>query len=905
MPLRPSTIPLEAVGVYWFVDDDVARNLVDARAKMREFHALGFTEVWIAERYITQLDGAPTALTAPSYGRFLDTVLGEADDLGLRVIPFFMACGLDGLEAAHFEHVLCATATATARDDRLDFGPVPEHWLDAGVLEQWASAAYRVVEGVLGPTIVSASVRSGPTRIELSIEGGRLAGVLDGADVARLAEDEELFVALRTRPGANTGPADATAADFRARLAEVVAFHDQRGAGHPSYAGLAFDEPNIVDPAPLGEKHLRSRRFYWSESVATLVPGLDEAPWKMARPDDVDGWSLRFRYYAAIQNALMEAIDAATAASPVPVLGTHDWSGDRDRALYNTFDQLQFTDVRTFGATDISGPQWHVDYAAVEPLLAYAQKEAYGRERAMLMTDHFRELTDLAWLLYTGERCAALGVDYLLLHAYGRITHDPPMWTRTETWAAYREPHALERYTARMKSLARFRDYEGEPDVLVVFPRLARLAHVGDRFVTREWSAVMFALHRAHYSPLTVSQADFDDIEFDGPVATWRGRAMGVVVLPYAGYLDDAQWARLQAFHEAGGHVVLTKPHDYFDSLESRARLDALFGIVERPRVLRFETGASVSYEGRDYAAFALPEATSEFDDCFLDFGGTSVLTAESAAGGRAVLLGFELAALIHGAEMHDVLGLGGVSLLGSVLSTMTPPSFSCLDGDGDGDPNVIGLVRRRGADLAFSAHRIHDRASIVRVGQSTVLVPAGRAADHPQVTGVNVFVNHVEEPGVVVVNPLSAAVDAVTWPAPIRSITTADGLHRWAWFEDSEIRMALPPSRELRFAEVAEGERYPELPVLLGVEGGEVLGVTVPVDTPSTTLIRLRGGEHMTLRLSLAAAHGEVVAARSRTTGVEAKVAPTTADGDRLVVELAVDVVPTMENDVEVTQSG
>lgn len=901
--MRRTSIPREAVGVYWFVDDEVARNLVGARERVREFDALGFTEVWLAERYLVDIEDAPTALTAPSYRRFLEVVFDEADDLGLRVIPFVIPCCLDGLEAARFDHVLCATST----DGMLDFGPAPEGW--ASLFEPVQCVAYRLAPTDLGPTIVTSSVRALDIALDVQPEGGRLRATFDRA---ALAPDDELFVALRPPAGSETGPPDVTAPDFAARLDAVVRFHDTVGAGHPSYAGLAFDEPNIADPAPPDEKRLRTHRFYWSAPLAERLRqsgvDLDGRLWAMTRPDDELGWGLRYAYYATMQDVLMEVIDGVMQPSPVPLVGTHDWSGDRDRALYNTFDQLQFTKVRSFGATDISGPQWQVDYAAVEPLLAYAQKEAYGRERAMLMTDYWRERTDFDWLTYTCERHAALGVDYMLLHAYGRIVDDPPSWTRTESWAVYREPHGLERYTARMRRLSRLRDYHGDPNVLVVFPRLARLAHVGDRFVTREWAAVMFALHRAHYSPLTISQADFDRLEFDGPTVRWGGRSVNVIVLPYAGYIDDDQLTRLLAFHEAGGHLVFTKPHDWFGTGDgrpspyARARLGALFGIDRPPVVRRFQPGDSVTYDGVSYPAFALPDGLSQHDDAWCDFDGASVLSAENQAGGRAALLGFELAALIHGADMHDVLGTGGVALLDRLLADMTPRAFSCTTGDGSEDYDVIGLVRRRGDDVALTAHRVHDRRSLLKVGRTTVVVPSGRAGDHPNITGVNVFVDHVEEGGVVVYNPLQDVLTEVDVGHPIREAVTSDERHRWCWFEGAELRLALPPGRTLRFASVEPGSRDPALPAALSLDGGRILSALVPVDDPATVVVRVKGEERLTLRMSLAAAHGETVAAVCQTSGVGGKVRQERV-GNRIAVEIEVETIPTLENDVVVTQ--
>ena len=85
----------------------------------------------------------------------------------------------------------------------------------------------------------------------------------------------------------------------------------------------------------------------------------------------------------------MDAMAYAMKESSVPCLGTHNWVGDRDRALYNTFDELQFTHTRAYGATDISGFQGEFDYAAVEPLIAFAQKECLNRERRH---DHDRSL---------------------------------------------------------------------------------------------------------------------------------------------------------------------------------------------------------------------------------------------------------------------------------------------------------------------------------------------------------------------------------------------------------------------------------------------------------------------------------------------------------------------------------
>ena len=656
------------------------------------------------------------------------------------------------------------------------------------------------------------------------------------------------------------------------------------------------------------------RRFYWSDSLAdrlldTRGFAFHERLYAMIRPADDIGYGLRFAYYETIQEALMDAITDAMREASVPLLGTHEWSGDRDRAIYNTFDPLQFSRVRTFGASDISGFQGDTDYATQEPLMAYAQKTAYGKPRAMLMTDYFREPVDLDWLLHTCERHAALGVDYILLHAFGAITSDPPLWTRVESWNVYREPYALERYTSRMKQLGVLAEYRDRPNVLVVFPRYSRLVAAGDRYATREWAKTVYMLYRAHYAPLTISQADFGALVFDGGRVRWRAHTFDAVVLPYFTAMDERHMKSLATFHAAGGHVLLTKPNPVVT--DARGRICAgverlfrqMFGITSAPVVGRFsETGEEIRYEGEVYRGTRLRDGVSEFDDCVLAYDGRNIIENVSPGGGRATLLGFELAALSFGEDLHKVERDDGIRLLDAILGRIVPKTARCTDMAGRADYGTIVLVRERDGELLLTAHRMHDRAVIVHAGAATVHIPAGPRPDGR--SGASVFVHHVEEQCVVLCNPFPVLLRDIDLGRDIADIITYDGCGHYCLFAGGRIGCALPPGREIRFADVEYGKRDPRLPSGWRGDQGDILSAETGIEDPGRTVVRVRGPGTARFSVSLDRSLGETMSARCLTTDKPCDVR-VAASGGRLAVSVAAEVFPTIENDVEILQTA
>ena len=584
---------------------------------MREFWTIGFTEVWIAARYLHDPADARSPFFGPKYKAFLETVAEEADQLGLNIVPLIVPCCFGEMDTPHYDLMLVCSGECDGNGADIDLGPGPENWV--GALVATDGFVYRTVAGDLGPrTIDAATVRGAEIRpdcVSLKLdETGRLTARIS---LRGVQAGEELCVVFRGRPGElvpglHHCATDVTDPRFAQILTDIVRRHEDILAGRACYAGLAFDEPNINDPSghPICKRE-RERRFYWSNALAAAVKrtkGIDLAarPYALARPDTETGYAARVAYFETVQDCLMEAFAEAMKHASVPLMGTHDWSGDRDRAIYNTHDQIRFNGVRQFAATDISGCQWDFDYSASEPFHAFLQKEACHKPRAMLMTDHFGEETNAEWLLFTCERHAAMGIDYMLLHAYGQITHDPPLWTRVESWVAYRQPRALEVWAARMKQLSEFREFRSSPDVLVVYPRTARLVHCGDRYVVREWDRVVFSLARAHFAVATMSQADFGDVEFAGDRAVLHGRKFSTIVFPCFSGLDEAQMELLADFHREGGHVVFTKSNYVFTGNDgspcaaARRVFEAMLGIGVAPEVRRFKPDEEIAHGGPD-----------------------------------------------------------------------------------------------------------------------------------------------------------------------------------------------------------------------------------------------------------------------------------------------------------------
>jgi len=911
----------EGVGMYWFVNTDAARNLSAARLRMREIKSLGFTEVWIAARYLEDPTFPRSALLGPVYEGFLRTVAEEADHLELLVIPFIVPCGFGEMNPPRFDLILIGSGEVSGGAVQLDLGIVPPHWPEALVPKSawvWKTEPTDLSER----TVHAGSVRElsiAPEDVSLSRDGdGTLSANVRIPNGHEVNNGDEVCVVFAGRegspvPGLHQRAPDVTNPAFSELLKDIVRKHEEVLGGRSCYAGLAFDEPNIGDTSndPI-RKRERARRFYWSESVGAAVrerKGIDLAkrPYLLAHPDTADGYAGRVAFFEAIQECLMEAFDTALKHASVPLLGTHDWSGDRDRALYNTFDQLEFSRVRRFAATDISGIQSDFDYAPSEALHAFTQKESCGKPRAMLMTDHFREPVDQEWLLFTCERHAALGVDYMLLHAFGEITKDPPLWTRTESWLAWREPRAIEWWVARMKALSALNRFQSKPNVLVLFPRLARLVHCGDRYVVREWDRVMFSLFRAHYAPMTVSEKEFGKIRFNGGRAEYRGQEFQVLVLPCFTGLGEVEMKALSAFHQAGGHVVFTKSNLTFcdrrggPSTAIRKQFEAMLGITKFPVVRRLNQGEEIRYGGKSYHARLLPEGVSEFDDSCLDFGDGLIVESTSGAGGRAVLIGFQAAALSCNEEMHRMHDTDTVALLDAVLSPVAGRAYLCPGGEGGEDYDVLGLVRHCNGEQMFTAHRRHGDRSVVRAGQSVVYIPSN--PPDRNLTGCNVFVRHVEEEAHIVYNPFSEALLDCDVGKGIARVLTADGTHWWVHFQGSCLRMVLPPGRELRFRRIEFGSRDEALPADIEALEGTILEARVPVDNPGLLIVRATGPGHAAIRVSLSPDHGKVISAECPTSGKPAKVRTREADG-RLWAEAEFEIAENIESDLVFSQS-
>jgi hypothetical protein len=481
------------------------------------------------------------------------------------------------------------------------------------------------------------------------------------------------------------------------------------------------------------------------------------------------------------------------------------------------------------------------------------------------------------------------------------------MWTRTESWPVYRQDEGLDRWTARTKRAARLRDYELEPDVLVVFPRWSRLTSVGDRYVVREWTTTLLALHRAHFAPVTISQLDLGEVELDGPRARWRGREVGTIVLPYFTTIADDQLDALLAFHAAGGNLVFTKPNYIFADPQGRASthnrqaFESLFGIESAPEVRRFEEGQEILVGGSGYRAHRLPDDVSEWDDAYLDIPGGPVRVVRNATGGTAALVGCALGALVHGRDLHQVLSTDGIRLLDDIVSTMAPRSFDVLAEDGAQDYDVYGLVRRRGAERVLSVHRSHDRARVVHVGTTAVHLPAGRASDHPDVTGINAFVRHVDDAALIVHNPLPHRLTQIDLGQPIRRLTDMGGTRAHLLIDGSVLRCAVPSGRSMRFSSVEYGERDEALAADVKVDGAQLLEAWQQLGTSSVSL-RVAGGERAVVRLSLPLGGGEQISARC-TAGTDCVVSAQSGGG-RLFVQVEASLLPTIENDIVVVQA-
>lgn len=921
--MSDSTIKIgrEGVGMYWFINTEAATNLVAARERMREIASLGFTEVWIAARYLHDPSSPRSVLLGPLYETFLRTVADEADHLGLLLIPFIVPCGFGEIAMPQYDRILIGTAGVTDGRGAIDLGLCPEPWTAGLVVRNawmWKTVAgdcsARMIDAA---SVTPLTLAPDALRFERNAEGRltahvRAEGVPDGREIGVVFEGRKGEIV----PWMHRCAADVTNPDTIRVLEDIVKKHEATLGGRRCYAGLAFDEPNIGDTSNDPNcKRERERRFYWSDSMAAAVRerrGIDLAarPYLLARPDTVEGFGARVAYFETIQDCLVDVFAAAMKHSSVPLLGTHDWSGDRDRAIYNTHDQLDFARVRAFAATDISGVQFDFDYAPSEALHAFTQKESCGKPRAMLMTDHFGEPVDLEWLLHTCERHAALGVDYMLLHAFGEITGNPPLWTRTESWIAYREPRALEWWAARMKQLSRLNEYRSRPGVLVIYPRLGRLVHCGDRYAIREWDRVMFSLFRAHYAPMTITQKDFDAIEFDGAEAAVRGNRFRAIVLPCFTGLNEDQMEKLAAFHRNGGHVLFTKSNPVFTGSDgrpapaARKRFERMIGVEGLPAARRMNAGERMEYAGETFTARRLADGVSEYDDACMDFGGRLIVESVSAAGGRAVLAGFLVAALSCTEEMHRMHDTDTVRLLDAILRPMTSRAFSCASEDGKEDYDVLGLVRERDGETLFSAHRRHGRMAVARVGgeaQCVVYMPP----DPPnrRVTGCNVFVHHAEETAHVVCNPFGEVLREIDLGRSIARVTAFDGKSLFVNFEGSRLKFVLPPGRDLRFSDIAFGARDSALPSGIEATVGEILEARVPMDAPGRLIVRATGPGRAVIRVSLCPDHGKTVTAECATSKKAAAVR-TWDDNGRVRVEAEFELCENIENDLVFTQA-
>jgi hypothetical protein len=918
MAPRKLKIGREGVGAYWFVNTAAAKDLHAARARMREIASVGFTEVWIAARYIEDPESPGDPLLGPLYRRFLEEVAEEADHLGILLVPFIVPCGFGEMSPPKYELRIFSCGEVRNGGARLDLGKCPVWW-DGG-LSPLAAFAWRTLETDLSAsTVDSRTVR--PVQVDtLRVEFSRGTDDVIAAAVSgpALRDGEELCVMYGAKPGtvvpgiSQCAP-DVTAPGMASLMTQIVESHETLLRRRPCYAGLAFDEPNIADTSndPVAKAE-RERRFYWSEPLVAEVKrrsGIDlqAAPWLLARPDDSTGHAARMAYFGTIQECLVEAFATAMRSASVPLLGTHDWSGDRDRALYNTFDQVDFARVREFAATDISGLQSDDDYSASEPLIAFCQKDARGKPRAMMMTDHFSEPVDGDYLLHTCERHAALGIDYMLLHAYGQITGDPPLWTSIESWIASRETRALEAWCARMKALSALNRYRGTGNILVVFPRLGRVVRCGDRYVTREWDRVLFAMHSAHFAPVTMSQRDFAAVTFSGGRARWQGRRFGTIVFPCFAGLDPAEMNALRQFHQEGGNVVFTKPDYAFctgdgrPSPEVRAIFEEMLGIAEPPGQRRFREGETIQFRGRTHATHRLRDGASLRDDWCLDFGGSQVVESRSRRGGTALLAGFETAALSCGEDYHRLHTRDMIAFWDAVLAPLAPRPFTCEDAAGAQDYGVLGLVRKWKGETLLTLHRRHGRQAAVRAGRVTVHIPPDPAGR--RVPGCSVFVHHAEEFAHVVCNPFGSILRELDLGRDIARVASADGLRWCALFDGPRLRLALPAGREMRFACIEYGTRDAALPAELRAETGDILEAWVPKASPGTLVMRAIGPGRAAVSVSLDPGHGASIAAKCVTSAMPGTVKAENRGG-RIHVLAEFTLVDNIENDLAIVQS-
>jgi hypothetical protein len=352
--------------------------------------------------------------------------------------------------------------------------------------------------------------------------------------------------------------------------------------------------------------------------------------------------------------------------------------------------------------------------------------------------------------------------------------------------------------------------------------------------------------------------------------------------------------------------LILTKPNPVLADDTGRCsktvetRFNTLFGLTQRPEARRLREGEKIEYAGLTLRPHRLPDGVSEFDDACLDYSDGCVVEVTNEEGGRALLLGCALSSLSFGEELHRLRDQHAIRLLHAALGTHVSRQMSCTNMQGEEDFATFGLVRQRKQDTMATAHRVHDAFTVIRAGRAVIYVPEGPR--RPGRSGANIFVHHVEEPCHVVYNPFDRLLRTIDLGRKIRGILSYDRQWRYVHFEGSMLRLALPPRREMRFAAIEFGERDVDLPSDIAADDGDILEAHTSAADPGRTLIRVRGPERFTIRMSLAARLGRIETARCLTTQ-EACETRVVADDDRLQFTGSVKVIPTIENDVEILQ--